>query len=128
MSLLFKRRRRGRRRISNSEILIRATDKILVDRLYLDARLKCIDVAKAIGTNRTYLWDAIRSRGFGFQEYLSKFRVRYFIENAPFHTDLSCAEIAEMCGFNDAKSLNRYLKQLFGITLSEYMKKVARGL
>lgn len=128
MSLLFKRRRAGRVRLSNTEILRRATDTILADRLYLDTSLKCNDVAKAIGTNRTYLWDALRSRGFGFQEYLSKFRLRYFIENAPRYSDCSCAEIAEICGFNDAKSLNRYLKQMFGITLYEYMKKIAQGL
>lgn len=128
MAPLFKRHKWGLKRTVKIAILSRATEKILVDRLYLDASLRCIDVARAIGTNRTYLWEALRYCGFGFQEYMSKFRIRHFIEKAHDYRDLSCAEIAEKCGFNDSKSLNRYLKQMFGITLKDYMKKVSQGL
>ena len=96
--------------------------------MYLDPTLKCADVAKAIGTNRTYLWDSLRTKGYGFQEYLSKFRIRHFIEKAPAYRDHHCSEIAEMCGFNDPRLLNRYLKQLFGVTLTEYMQWVSKGL
>lgn len=128
MIVLFKRKRWRLKRASKAEIISQATDKILADKLYLDAGLKCIDVARAIGTNRTYLWAALSDRGLGFQEYMSRFRLRYFIERASAYRDLSCAEIAERCGFNDAKALNRHLKRMFGITLFDYMKKVNQGV
>ena len=128
MAPLFRRRRWRLKRPAKAEIISQATDKILSDRLYLDARLRCIDVARAIGTNRTYLWEALHDCGMGFQEYVSRFRLRYFIGKAEAYKHLSCAEIAEKCGFNDAKALNRYLKRWFGITLNDYMKKVSQGL
>ena len=127
MALLFKRRRWRLTRAAKAEIISQATDKILADKLYLDADLRCIDVARAIGTNRTYLWAALSDCGLGFQEYMSRFRLRYFIEKAAAYRDLSCAEIAEKCGFNDAKAMNRHLKRMFGMTLLDYMKKVNLG-
>ena len=128
MTLLARLRKRRKKRFQLEEILSRATDKILTDSLYLNKDLKCNDVAKAIGTNRTYLWKALGKHRLGFQEYLSKFRVRYFIENARGYCHLQGAEIAERCGFNNPKFLSKYLKQLFGISLSDYMKLVCRGL
>ena len=128
MILLARIRKRRKERISLEDIYSRATDRILTDALYLKKDLKCNDVAKAIGTNRTYLWKALGKHRMGFQEYLSKFRVRYFIENARSYCGLQIEEIAERCGFNNAKFLSRYLKKLFGISLSDYMKLVCRGL
>ncbi len=128
MILLARIRKRRKERLSLEDIYSRATDRILTDALYLKKDLKCNDVAKAIGTNRTYLWKALGKHRMGFQEYLSKFRVRYFIENARSYGGLQIEEIAERCGFNNAKFLSRYLKQLFGISLSDYMKLVCRGL
>ena len=65
--------------------------------------------------------------GDGFQDYLSKFRVRHFIQNAPQYRSMEKEEIAERCGFNDAKTLDKYLKQMFSISLSEYLKLMSRG-
>ena len=87
----------------------------------------CFQVAKLICTNRTYLWEALHWRGLGFQDYLSKFRVRHFIQNAPQYRSMEKEEIAERCGFNDAKTLDKYLKQMFSISLSEYLKLMSRG-
>ncbi len=105
-----------------------ATDAILTKRLYLNPRTRCIDVAKAIGTNRTYIWEALRWRGLGFQEFMGQFRIRYFIEKAPEFLGLSTAEIAQRCGFGDVRSFHRYLKKMFGMTPTEYMDVIARGL
>ena len=125
---LFRIRKRRKKKLQLEEILSLATDKILTDSLYLKKDLKCNDVAKAIGTNRTYLWKALGKHRLGFQEYLSKFRVRHFIENARSYGGLHATEIAERCGFNNPKFLSKYLKQLFGISLSDYMKLIDRGL
>lgn len=112
----------------NKGILALATDCILKMNLYLDPTLKCSQVAKAICTNRTYLWEALSSRGLGFQEYLAKFRICYFLENARSFTGLSTAEIAERCGFTDAKHLSKYLKAMLGVSLFDYMRLLKKSV
>lgn len=116
--------RPGNRR--QADILMRASEKILSERLYLNSALRCSDVARAIGTNRTYLWEALSQRGLGFHEYLSKFRVRHFILNAAGYGGMQREEIAELCGFNGYRQLCRYLKKMFGVTVAEYMEIASR--
>ncbi len=105
-----------------ADILMRASEKILSERLYLNSALRCSDVARAIGTNRTYLWEALSQRGLGFREYLAKFRVRHFILHAASYGGMQREEIAELCGFNDHRQLGRYLKAMFGVTVAEYLR------
>ncbi len=116
------------KRPDKAAILSKATGKIISERLYLQPRLRCTDVAKAIGTNRTYLWSSLRSKGCGFQEYLSMFRIIHFIKNASGYRNHPSREVAELCGFNDPKQLNHYLKKNLGVTLPEYMNWVEQGL
>ena len=117
----WKWRKRRLKRHNGEDIIAKATDAILDGQLYLDASLKCSDVAGRIGTNRTY-----RERGFGFQDYLSKFRIRYFIQNAGSFKDMRGSEIAERCGFNTPKSMNKYLKDMMGLTLLDYMRRIEK--
>ena len=128
MPWIIRHRKAGRKRLPKSAIIRQATEKIVSEKMYLNPALKRWQVAKAIGTNRTYLWESLRSKGFGFQEYLSRFRLRHFIERAHGYKDLSFREIAELCGFNDPKQLNRYLQKMFGVNLAEYMNWVENGL
>lgn len=124
---LFKKIKQARKRARTMEdILSRATEMVFAKRMFLNPALKCADVAKAIGTNRTYLWIALGRHKIGFQEYLSKFRIVYFIENARLYKGLQCSEIAEMCGFNGAKFLSKYLRQMFGLSLADYMKLLCK--
>lgn len=115
-----------RRQYAGEDLIIKATEVILSERLFLDPALKCSDVAARIGTNRTYLWRALRQRGFGFQDYLSKFRIRHFIQIAGTFVNLRGSEIAEICGFNSPKQMNKYLKEMMGITLVDYMKRIEK--
>lgn len=128
MSPLFKRRKWVLKRPAKATIIKDATDAILTKRLYLNPRTRCIDVAKVIGTNRTYMWEALHWRGLGFQEFMGRFRIRYFIERAPEFRGLTTAEIAQKCGFGDVRSFHRYLKKMFGMTPTEYMEVIDRGL
>lgn len=127
MRIVLKLRRKRHYPADGPDIIIaRATDAILSGKLYLEPSLKCSDVAAKIGTNRTYLWETLRVRGFGFQDYLSKFRIRHFIQNAGTFRGLRSDEIAEKCGFNNPKALNKYLKAMMGITLLDYMKRIEK--
>jgi len=116
------------RRVRQKEVLRHATDAILENKMYLNPDLQFNTVVRAAGTNRTYLWDAIRARGLNFKSYIARFRLLYFIEHA--WTDefrnLSYDDIAERCGFSCRKMLDRYLQKVLGITLPRYMEIIRR--
>lgn len=126
MSLLTRIRSRRNKRRKNKEIIVLANLLLMEDDLYLDSTLKCSRVAQGIVTNRTYLWEALHPLGLGFQSYLARFRIIYFIKHAREFAFLSKEEIAERCGFTHEKYLNKYLKDMFGLTLSEYLKILRR--
>lgn len=109
-------------------VLKQASDAILKKQMFLDSELQFNDVVKAAGTNRTYLWEAIHNRGFGFKGYLARFRLVYFIEHAWLkeYRNLPLDDIAERCGFSSKKLLDRYLRKALGIPLSRYMEIVRR--
>ena len=127
MFLLTKLRSRRKKRRKNKEIITMANEMLMANDLYLDSSLKCSRVAQGIGSNRTYLWEALHTLGVGFQGYLARFRVIYFIKHARELAFLPKAEIAERCGFSHEKYLNKYLKEMFGMTLSEYLKIIRQG-
>ena len=125
MAILTRRRKAALLRKRRSELLKRANMVVIREELFLQSGLKSEDVAKALGTNRTYFWQALHSQGLGFQEYLSRFRLCHFIENAAAFEGMQGLEIAERCGFNDKKVLNKYLKKALGISFKEYMEWIA---
>ncbi|MBO4558223.1 MAG: hypothetical protein J5693_06415 [Bacteroidales bacterium] len=119
--MLFRRRKRPLSKDKKAQILYSAAKKLLKEKLYLDSGLKCTDLSKEICTNRTYVWETLRSLDLGFQDYVCRFRLAYFIEHAREFRGLSSPEISERCGFSDPRQLNRQLKQLLGVTIQEYM-------
>ena len=126
MYLLTRLRSRRKKRRKHIEIIALANLLLMEDDLYLDSTLKCSRVAQGIGSNRTYLWAALHKLGPGFQGYLARFRIIYFIKHAQEFAFLPKGEIAERCGFTHEKYLNKYLKNMFGMTLSEYLKIIRR--
>lgn len=126
MSLLTRLRSRRKKRLKNKEIIVLANVLLMEDDLYLETTLKCSRVAQGVGSNRTYLWEALHPLGLGFQGYLARFRILFFIKHARELAFLPKGEIAERCGFTHEKYLNKYLKEMFGMTLSEYLKILRR--
>ena len=49
-------------------------------------------------------------------------RARHFLDR---HPELSIAEVAMLCGYNDAPNFTRAFKRTFGITPSDYTAKGA---
>ena len=126
MYLLTRLRSRRNKRRKSKEIIALANILLMEDDLYLDTTLKCGRVAQGIGSNRTYLWAALHTLGLGFQGYLGRFRIIYFVKHVRELAFLPKDEIAERCGFTHEKYLNKYLKEMFGMTLSEYLKIIRR--
>lgn len=99
--------------------------RLFVDeKLYLTPKLKLSDVAKLVGTNRTYLSQYFnQENGQTFYDYVNNYRIKYAEEllrtsSAP----LVC--IAEEAGFNSLSTFRRVFANHYGCSPAEYRKKV----
>ena len=81
------------------------------EKLYLQQDLKLDDIVKLLGTNRTYLLNAIKSElNMSFSEYVNKLRIRHAERLMANHPELSKQEIAHQSGYNTLSSFYRNLK------------------
>jgi len=115
--------------LQNDELLDRAKDVVISKKLYLNPELRIQDVAREIGSNKTYLWRAFHLSDTSFVEFLTSLRIRYFVERAWLkeYYKLDEDSLARRCGFRSARVLNKRIKSIFGITLTVYMNRCDRG-
>lgn len=96
------------------------------DKLYLNPKLTLVDVAAAVGTNRTYLSDYLNNMlGTTFYEYINEFRVReacMIIDEARAERR-TLQEIADMSGFNSMSTFNRSFVRIVGMNPSQYASR-----
>lgn len=81
-------------------------------RLFLDSRFKREDLARCIGTNRTYLSIVFRKRFSSFYSYINTLRIEYSIHYQEEHPEANNLEIAIASGFGSVRSYLR-IKMLF---------------
>ena len=90
---------------------------------FCDTNCNALSIAKALGTNRTYLTAAIKQyeNGATFLEYINNLRLEYA---AQLLTDSSnrISEIELMVGFNSRTTFYRLFKEKYGLSTSEYRK------
>ena len=108
-----------------------ASDKSLMERItcymdeqqpYLSSELKVQDVADALGTNRTYLSNCIRSqRGCSFSQFVNAYRLEYAQQLLRQHPDKKISEIWMTSGFSSESSFFRAFKAVTGTTPKEWM-------
>lgn len=105
--------------------LKKMVDKAFVeDKLYLNPQLKLSDVARQVGTNRTYL-----SRFFNqdmnttFYDYVNSQRMEH-AEGLLKETDLTLNNVAEQSGFNSISTFRRAFSAKHKCTPSEYRKRI----
>lgn len=102
------------------EIGIRIEHLMLVQRAYLMPTLKISDVARQIGSNRTYVSSWFnRSRQSTFFSYVNQLRIKHAcgLLNT---TDMPLEAIVQESGFNSKSSFYRIFKNLKGCTPNEY--------
>ncbi len=86
------------------------------EKLFLNPRLKLSDVARLVGTNRTYLSRFFnQENGFTFYDYVNNLRIKY-AENLLLTTQDSLVEIAEKSGFNSLSTFRRVFESLHHCT------------
>lgn len=87
---------------------------------YLDNGMKPEDLVSALGTNRTYLANAIRqNRQQTISDYIMSYRLEHS-QSVLQCTDLKMEEVALASGFNSLRTFNRNFKEHFGLTPEEF--------
>ena len=112
--------------LSREVQLFRRLQELLADEEVLcRPRLGRDELADLLGTNRTYVADAVSActeQHWSVSQYVAAVRVRrarYLIDN---HPELSLGEICLSCGFQSQGTFTRAYRTFYGITPSEYRK------
>ena len=95
-------------------------------RIYLQPDLRVSDVARQLGTNREYVYQAINVRmGISFSDYINSKRVEYAKKLLRENPDMSSDELFARSGFNSSASFYRNFKQLTGMSPRQFVNSLA---
>lgn len=112
------------------ELMIKSDYLIYKKKLFLKLDFSKQDLASELGTNRTYLGEAMSVCGrCKWDEYINSFRLRYFMEEMCMKDTrgVRLADLAERCGFGSTATLNRCMKKKYGITAAAYRKSITKS-
>ena len=94
--------------------------------LYLQHDLTRIQLAKAIGTNRSYLSLYFSSQGMTYNAYINGLRIQHFIhlyhEAVATHQPISVQQLAHQSGFRSYSTFYTAFKQSMGMTATKWMR------
>lgn len=98
------------------------------EQIYLDPKLKLSDVARRVGTNRTYISRYFnRDNGQTFYDYVNNYRIKYaeqLLLSSPSSTTLM--EISGRSGFNSLSTFRRAFVATYGCSPTEYRQRCAK--
>lgn len=104
-----------------SELSRRISQLMDTEKLFLRPNLKIVDLVQHLGTNRTYIYQAInREMGLSFSEYVNRLRIDYAEQLITEDPDRPVTEIAELSGFSSATSFYRNFKTYKGVGPKEF--------
>lgn len=92
-------------------------------RCFCDANCNATSLAKELGTNRTYLAEAVRlyENGVTVLEYINNLRLEYaaqLLTDSPYRI----TEIEYMAGFSSRTTFYRLFKEKYGLSTSEFRR------
>ncbi|MBR6196281.1 MAG: AraC family transcriptional regulator [Bacteroidaceae bacterium] len=93
------------------------------DKLFLTPNLKLVDLVKKLGTNRSYIYNAInREMGTSFSEYVNSLRVEYACEVLQHDPSIPIQKLSVQSGFSSDVSFYRNFKLFKGGSPKDYIK------
>lgn len=97
------------------------------EKIYLNPRLNIVELAMAVGTNRTYISNYLnRQLQTTFYEYVNHWRV-LTAEHLLTDTTLGLEDVAQQSGFNSFSSFRRYFTSVMGQTPAAYRKEKSKA-
>ena len=93
--------------------------------LYLQHDISLAQLAKQIGTNRSYLSRYFALQGITYNAYINGLRIQHFVmlyhETIAAHQSASTKQLAYQSGFRSYSTFNAAFKQSMGMTAREWM-------
>lgn len=91
------------------------------ENVYLQPDLKIADLVSRLGSNRHYVYEAIKlgTGGLSFSDLVNRYRINHAVTLLESQPELSIAEVATMSGYNSITSFYRNFKRNMGCLPSE---------
>ena len=109
---------------SNIEQLL--ADRCVGTQLYLQHDLTILQLAQAIGTNRTYLSQYFSCQGTTYNAYINDLRINHFIsryhEATAAHQPITAQQLARDSGFRSYSTFSLAFKQRMGQAVTAWMR------
>lgn len=114
---------------SKSYAFVATLNKLLdQERIYLNSNMTLNDVARMIGTNRSYLSDYFNHElNTPFSDYINNLRLTHAEELMSTNPIISIDEISSASGFNSTTTFRRAFAKKHGITPSQYRLNLANN-
>lgn len=113
-------------RISNADVLYERIERVMKERyLYINPDLDIKMLAEASSSSRSVVSACINSvSGKSFRQWLAEYRLSLFVEMLRTNPEDSLDDLMLRCGYKDQSTFRRQFKAVYGMTASEYRKKV----
>ena len=108
-----------------SQLTARIANVMKVEQLYRKPDLHMSDLVQRLGSNRNYVYQAIKSgMNMSFNEYVNRLRVEYAMHVLVHNPDCLLLEVGERAGFASTTSFYRNFKLYSGMTPKEYQQQL----
>ena len=95
------------------------------EKFYLRPNLKILDVSQRLGTNRSYIYNAINGgMGISFSDYVNRLRIDYAVSLMKTDKDLLLSEISTKAGFASTVSFYRNFKHFMGCSPKSFRDRL----
>ena len=98
------------------------------EQVFRDPDLDREKLAALLGTNRTYLCNAVMqiSGGQDVRKYINSFRLRFAAEYMELNPETPITTVGELSGFKSSTTFYRLFKEYFGILPAQYRENILR--
>jgi AraC-like DNA-binding protein len=99
------------------------------EQLYLQHDLTLLQLAKAIGTNRSYLSQYFSCQGTTYNAYINDLRIKHFVslyhEAVAAQHPFTAQQLAQKSGFRNYNTFGAAFKKAMGMNTTEWMRNLA---